>query len=97
MPKAYYFDNIKLNPNSPNLQCRYYSGMKKCSVPVQHFIGGKSGYYDSLVITLGNGKGENWWCILFPPLCMIDEKTSEVEYKSIVMEILNKYLKNETS
>lgn len=55
------------------------------------------GNYESLVITLGNGKGENWWCILFPPLCMIDEKTSEVEYKSIVMEILNKYLKNETS
>ena len=55
------------------------------------------GNYESLVITLGNGKGDNWWCILFPPLCMIDEKTSEVEYKSIVMEILNKYLKNETS
>ncbi len=27
------------------------------------------GYYSSLVITLGEGKGQNWWCIMFPPLC----------------------------
>ena len=27
------------------------------------------GYYSSLVITLGQGKGQNWWCIMFPPLC----------------------------
>ena len=55
------------------------------------------GNYESLVITLGNGEGENWWCILFPPLCMIDEKMDEIEYKSVVLEILNKYLKKETS
>ncbi len=27
------------------------------------------GYYSSLVITLGKGDGQNWWCILFPPMC----------------------------
>ncbi len=27
------------------------------------------GYYSSLVITLGEGDGQNWWCILFPPMC----------------------------
>jgi stage II sporulation protein R len=27
------------------------------------------GYYSSLVITLGEGNGQNWWCIMFPPLC----------------------------
>ena len=27
------------------------------------------GYYSSLVIKLGEGKGQNWWCIMFPPLC----------------------------
>ena len=31
----------------------------------------KEGYYESLVITLGEGKGENWWCVLFPPLCLV--------------------------
>lgn len=27
------------------------------------------GYYSSLVITLGEGEGQNWWCIMFPPMC----------------------------
>ena len=27
------------------------------------------GYYSSLVITLGAGEGQNWWCIMFPPMC----------------------------
>lgn len=54
----------------------------------------EEGYYKSLLITLGEGKGDNWWCVLFPPLCLIEgEESSDVEYKSIVMEILDKYLK----
>ena len=45
------------------------------------------GNYESLVVTLGNGIGENWWCVLFPPLCLLEaEETEEkttVEYHSI--------------
>lgn len=53
----------------------------------------EAGYYESLLITLGEGEGDNWWCVLFPPLCLIEgEENSEVEYKSLVMEILDKYL-----
>ena len=48
------------------------------------------GYYESLVITLGDGSGENFWCILFPPLCMIDEDEN-IEYKSFIKEAINKY------
>ena len=49
------------------------------------------GYYESLVITLGNGKGDNWWCVLFPPLCLLDnENQDEVEYKFLVKELLDK-------
>ena len=54
----------------------------------------KEGYYESLVITLGNGNGHNWWCVLFPPLCLIeaqDSDTDEVQYKSLIKEIINKY------
>ena len=50
----------------------------------------EEGEYESLVITLGDGKGENFWCVLFPPLCMIDEE-SDVEYKSLIKEVLDKY------
>lgn len=31
-----------------------------------------AGEYEALLITLGEGKGENWWCVLFPPLCFAD-------------------------
>ena len=49
-----------------------------------------AGNYNSLVITLGKGLGENWWCVLYPPLCMIDENetTSDVEYRSFVLDML---------
>lgn len=53
----------------------------------------EEGYYESLVITLGEGKGENWWCVLFPPLCLIEaNENDEVEYTSFVKELLEKYL-----
>lgn len=31
-----------------------------------------AGDYEAILITLGDGIGENWWCVLFPPLCFID-------------------------
>ncbi|MCM3628031.1 stage II sporulation protein R [Paenibacillus glycanilyticus] len=36
-----------------------------------------AGDYEALLITLGEGKGQNWWCVLFPPLCFIDAATGE--------------------
>lgn len=54
----------------------------------------EEGYYESLLITLGEGKGDNWWCVLFPPLCLIEEDTEESEYKSLVKEVLNKFSNN---
>lgn len=54
----------------------------------------KEGNYESLVITLGEGNGNNFWCVIFPPLCMAEiEDTNEVEYKFFVKEIIDKYLK----
>ncbi|MBO5895731.1 MAG: stage II sporulation protein R [Clostridia bacterium] len=29
-----------------------------------------AGEYTSLRVVLGEGKGENWWCVMFPPLCI---------------------------
>lgn len=36
-----------------------------------------AGEYEALRVTLGEGKGQNWWCVLFPPLCFIDAGTGE--------------------
>lgn len=30
------------------------------------------GYYDALKIEIGEAKGQNWWCVMFPPLCFVD-------------------------
>ena len=52
-----------------------------------------AGEYESLLITLGEGKGDNWWCVLFPPLCLVEaEESSEVEYKFFIQELIEKYL-----
>ncbi len=54
----------------------------------------KEGEYESLVVTLGNGKGENFWCVLFPPLCLLEAEetdTNEIEYKSFIKELIDKY------
>jgi stage II sporulation protein R len=51
------------------------------------------GEYESLVITIGEGSGDNWWCVLFPPLCLLEASESEVddtEYQFFVVEMLEK-------
>ena len=53
----------------------------------------KEGEYESLVVTIGKGEGDNWWCVLFPPLCLLegkDNNSSDVEYKSFVKEMLDR-------
>ncbi|GKX28541.1 stage II sporulation protein R [Vallitalea longa] len=58
------------------------------------------GEYEALIVEIGEAKGKNWWCVMFPPLCFVDvthgvvpEETKETlkniltdeEYDSIVM------------
>ena len=55
----------------------------------------EAGEYESLLVTLGEGKGDNWWCILFPPICLLEaEETgndNSVEYKFFIKDIIEKY------
>ncbi len=59
------------------------------------------GEYDAVRIIIGTGKGQNWWCVLFPPLCMVDaavavsaeemdgtESEKHIVYRSKVAEML---------
>lgn len=34
-----------------------------------------AGEYEAIVITIGEGNGANWWCVLYPPLCFLDFST----------------------
>ncbi|AIQ55202.1 stage II sporulation protein R [Paenibacillus sp. FSL R7-0331] len=40
-----------------------------------------AGEYEAVRVTLGAGKGQNWWCVLFPPLCFIDAGTGDAAAK----------------
>ena len=75
---------------SGNFKIKY--GMNYFPEKIFHDVKYKEGYYESLVVTLGEGKGPNYWCVLYPPLCNINENKN-IEYKFYVKEILNKYLK----
>lgn len=51
------------------------------------------GDYESLVVYIGEAQGDNWWCVLFPPLCLLEASesdTGEVEYKTLVGEVIDK-------
>lgn len=52
-----------------------------------------SGNYETLNITIGEGSGQNWWCVLFPPLCLIgaesdEDKKSAEEAQELYKDIL---------
>ena len=52
----------------------------------------ENGLYDALIIELGSGKGDNWWCVIYPPLCFTSGSAS-VQYRSAIMDIINKFRK----
>ena len=53
----------------------------------------EEGNYESLVIKLGDASGDNYWCVLFPPLCMLEaEESDKVEYSFLVKEIIKKFI-----
>ena len=49
-----------------------------------------AGNYEALKVTLGEGKGQNWWCVIFPQLCLIgeDAEGEKIILKSKIKEIL---------
>ena len=52
----------------------------------------EEGEYESVVIQLGEGKGDSFWCVLFPPLCFLEGEESnsdEVECTSFIKELIN--------
>lgn len=54
----------------------------------------KEGSYESLVVTLGDGLGDNWWCVLFPPLCLLEaseENLDDNTYSFYIKEVIDKY------
>ena len=49
-----------------------------------------AGEYDALIVRLGRGAGENWWCVVYPPLCFV-ATCENVVYKSKIKEIIDRF------
>ena len=52
-----------------------------------------AGEYTALIICLGSGAGDNWWCVVYPPLCFAAENNTPVIYKSKILEIIESWKK----
>ena len=81
---------LQNNDTNPN----YKVNFGKNYFPTKNYkgINYNEGEYESLLISLNKAKGDNWWCVLFPPLCLLEaEESSNVEYKLLVQEIIKKY------
>ena len=84
LKKEKILESVQISYGSHFFPEKFYNGVKY-----------ESGFYESLVIILGNGLGNNWWCVLFPPLCNLENKNySNEEYKLLVWEIIKKYNKS---
>jgi len=54
----------------------------------------QSGTYDAIILELGNAEGNNWWCVVYPPLCFVNQTGStNIVYKSKLLEIIEKFFK----
>ena len=47
-----------------------------------------AGKYTALIVRLGSGAGDNWWCVVYPPLCFTACSGKNIIYKSKIKEII---------
>ena len=83
------------------LKANGFTYTAKAQVRAEHFptrvydgLELESGIYDALILELGGGKGDNWWCVVYPPLCFTGQGTSYV-YKSKRSEIIDGFFNKE--
>lgn len=54
----------------------------------------ESGVYDAIIVELGSASGNNWWCVIYPPLCFTNFSCAEnmkIVYKSKILEIIKQF------
>ena len=79
-----------------------FSYRAKASVKVENFptrfygnLTLEEGFYKALIINLGSGEGDNWWCVVYPPLCFTGSN-SPIKYRSKILDIINSFIKGES-
>ena len=58
----------------------------------------ESGYYDAVIVELGSAEGDNWWCVMYPPLCFVPSKTDtsngNVVFRLKILDIIKNWKNN---
>ena len=78
--KKGYFYGAKAELKTESFPTRVYDG---CILP--------AGEYSALIIYLGSGAGDNWWCVVYPPLCFSSPTGKNIVYKSKIVEIIQRF------
>ena len=82
------------------LQKAGFSYQSKAALRVENFPTRKygeltlpAGEYLALIVELGAGAGDNWWCVIYPPLCFVGSanESANVVYKSKILEIIRAF------
>ena len=88
-----YAYDVKVEIGNSYFPTKYYGDI---SLP--------AGFYDSLKVEIGNASGQNWWCVIYPPLCLgaLEETEAaeagdspEVEFRSFLAELFRKLFSSE--
>ena len=74
-----YFYGARASIRSEEFPTRVYDGVTL-----------EAGVYDALIVELGTGAGDNWWCVVYPPLCFTGGNVS-VTYRSKILEIIESF------
>ena len=79
--------------NEENLSYKAVSELNREYFPVRHYgnVTLEEGVYDALIVRLGEASGNNWWCVVFPPLCFVESEESgdgNFHYVSKIREII---------
>lgn len=52
----------------------------------------QEGFYDAIIVELGKAQGDNWWCVVYPPLCFTNANSgTNAIYKSRILDLIEKF------
>ena len=86
--------NKELLLNGFNYTARARIDVEKFPTRTYDNITLEEGVYDALIVELGDAKGDNWWCIVYPPLCFVNNNASDahdIQYQSYLINIIKKF------
>lgn len=84
----------ELKKNDANYSCKVDIARKKFPTRYYENVVLDEGEYDCIYIELGEAKGDNWWCVVYPPLCFVNKNKSQeqdIVYQSKIAEIVKRY------